>query len=211
MELSILTMSTITLLTTKHYFNTMNTNEKISLLLRHSDRDKIPEGSFGNEVLLNEKGIKNALKFGESLSERKVSKILTSPIERCVQTAEYITKGYGSSIEIIKTTALGAPGLHIADEKIAGEFFLEYGFDEMYNRFIQGEEVPGIPSVEKLNRRISTFLNENSTNDGSTLFITHDMLIVFYHYSISRKIYTKDKWINYMTGLTFKNGRIYEK
>jgi hypothetical protein len=27
------------------------------------------------------------------------------------------------SVEIIETTALGAPGLHIADEKIAGEFF----------------------------------------------------------------------------------------
>jgi hypothetical protein len=31
----------------------------------------IPEGSFGNEVLLNEKGKQNAKCFGESLSERK--------------------------------------------------------------------------------------------------------------------------------------------
>lgn len=186
----------------------MNTTEKISLLLRHSDRDDIPKGSFGNEILLNEKGKQNALFYGESLAESKINRIFTSPVERCVQTAEYITKGYGSALEIIETTALGGPGLHITDEKIAGEYFLEYGFDQMYSRFIQGKEIPGIPKVDELNYRITTFLKENSTQNGSTLFITHDMLIVFYHYSISRKVYTKDNWVDYMTGLTFKNGII---
>lgn len=189
----------------------MNTNDKISLLLRHSDRDDIPKGSFGNEVLLNEKGKQNAQRFGESLAEKKINKIYTSPVGRCVQTAEYLTKGYGSSIEIIETTALGAPGLHITDEKVAGNFFLEYGFDEMYSRFIQEKEIPGIPSVEELNHRITTFIKDNTTQNGKTLFITHDMLIVFYHYSINKRIYTKDNWVNYMTGLTFKNGIIDER
>jgi len=189
----------------------MNVNEKISLLLRHADRDDIPQGSFGNEILLNEKGKQNAQRFGESISDKKINRIFTSPIGRCVQTAEFITKGYGSSIEIIETTSLGAPGLHISDEKIAGKFFLQHGFDEMYNRFMQGKEIPGIPSVNELNYRITTFLKENTTQNGRTLFITHDMLIVFYHFSINKKVYTKDNWVNYMTGLTFKNGIIDER
>lgn len=188
----------------------MNTKEKISLLIRHSDRDDIPQGSFGNEILLNEKGKQNAKSFGEALSERKINRIFTSPVERCVQTAEFITKGYGSSIEIIETTALGAPGLHINDEKTAGDFFLQYGFDEMYKRFIKGETIPGIPNIGELNHRITTFIKEKSNQNGTTIFITHDMLIAFYHYSINKKVYTKDSWINYLTGLTFKNG-IYEK
>jgi broad specificity phosphatase PhoE len=197
--------------TTKHCFNQDEYKRKISLLLRHSDREDIPKGSFGNEVLLNEKGKQNAQRLGESLVEKKINKIYTSPVGRCVQTAEYLTKGYGSSIEIIETTALGAPGLHITDEKVAGNFFLEYGFDEMYSRFIQGKEIPGIPSVEELNHRITTFIKDNTTQNGKTLFITHDMLIVFYHYSINKRIYTKDNWVNYMTGLTFKNGIIDER
>lgn len=188
----------------------MELNDKIALLLRHADRDNIPEGTFGNEVQLNEKGKHNALLYGASLVDVKVNRIFTSPIERCVQTAEYITKGYGKSVEIIETTALGAPGLHISDERIAGEFFLEYGFDEMYRRFIKGIEIPGIPSLKELNQRITHFLNENTTKNGKTLFITHDMLIVFYHYSINGRIYSKDNWVDYMTGLTFKNGRIDE-
>ena len=186
----------------------MNVNEKISLLLRHADRDDIPKGSFGNEILLNEKGKQNAQSFGVKLAERKINRIYTSPIGRCVQTAEFITKGYGSLIEIIETTSLGAPGLHISDEKIAGEFFLQHGFDDMYKRFMQGEKIPGIPNINELNNRITNFINENSTENGTTIFITHDMLIAFYHFSINKKVYTKDNWIQYLTGLTFRNNEL---
>jgi hypothetical protein len=49
----------------------MNENEKISLLLRHADRDDIPQGSFGNEILLNEKGKQNAQSFGENYQKEK--------------------------------------------------------------------------------------------------------------------------------------------
>lgn len=169
----------------------MNTEEKIALLLRHADRDDIPQGSFGSEVLLNEKGKQNALSFGEKLVGKKVNRIFTSPIRRCVQTAEFIVQGYESSLEIIETTALGAPGLHISDEKIAGEFFLQHGFDEMYNRFISGKEIPGVPSIDELNYRITNFIKENSTENGITLFITHDMSIAFYHFSINKKKFTQ--------------------
>lgn len=48
----------------------MKVNEKISLLLRHADRDDIPKGSFGNEILLNHKGKQNAHSFGEKLAKK---------------------------------------------------------------------------------------------------------------------------------------------
>ncbi len=56
----------------------MKENEKISLLLRHADRDDIPQGSFGNEILLNEKGKQNAQSFGEKLALNKMNRIFTS-------------------------------------------------------------------------------------------------------------------------------------
>lgn len=180
-------------------------------MLRHADRDEIPQGSFGNEILLNEQGKQNAESYGENLAKRKINRIFTSPVERCVQTAKFLTKGYGRNIEIIGTTALGVPELHITDEQIAGEFYLQYGFDEMYKRFIQGKEIPGIPYINELNNRITNFINENTTANGTTIFITHDMLIAFYHFSINKKVYTMDNWINYMTGLTFINGQIDER
>ena len=190
----------------KHY----SENNKLSLLIRHGDREKIPKGSFGNEVLLNEIGIQNSLKVGESISEFKVNRIFTSPVGRCVQTAEQIAKGHGSDIDIIETTALGAPGLHISDEKAVGELFLKYGFDELYKRFTLEMEIPGIPSISELNKSITAFLTENSNQNGITIFVTHDMLIAFYHFSINKTIYTKENWIKYLSGLILKDGK-YEK
>ncbi len=124
----------------------MNTNEKISLLIRHADRDAIPENSFGNEVLLNETGIKNAINYGKKLLNHQITKIYTSPVERCVQTAEWIMQGYGKPIQIIPTKILGAPGIHINNEEIAGDFFLKHGLQEVYKQFVQGKNLPGFSS-----------------------------------------------------------------
>jgi len=140
----------------------------------------------------------------------RLNKILTSPIGRCIQTAEFIAKGYGKNIEIIETTALGAPGLHIIDEKLAGEFFLKNGFDEMYKSFIQEIEIPGVPRLSEFNKSFTNHLVENTNQNGLTIFVTHDMLIAFYHYSINKTIYTKENWIKYLSGLLLKNGK-YEK
>jgi hypothetical protein len=58
-------------ITINFYYSESN---KLSLLIRHADRDKIPAGSFGNEVMLNEAGKINALNFGETLSDLKINK-----------------------------------------------------------------------------------------------------------------------------------------
>jgi broad specificity phosphatase PhoE len=192
----------------KEIINQYSEVSKLSLLIRHGDRDNIPQGSFGNEILLNENGKLNSLNFGRSIDTLRVNKIVTSPVARCVQTAEFIAKGYGKSIDIVKSTALGAPGLHIIDEKVAGEFYLTHGFDEMYNQFLNHREIPGIPSQIQIEQSITKYLTENSDQNGITLFISHDMLIAFYHFSLNKTVYTKENWINYLNGILLVNGKL---
>ena len=182
-------------------------NDKLSLLIRHAERNHIPDNTFGNEVLLNKNGILNAIKFGNELSNLKLNKILTSPIGRCIQTAENIAKGYGKHIDIEETIALGAPGLHITNEAIANIFFLEQGFEEMYHRYINDIPIPGMLDAQYFNKLQTNFLVENTTEKGLTIFISHDMQIAYYHYSINKTIYTKENWIKYLSGLIIKNGK----
>jgi broad specificity phosphatase PhoE len=181
--------------------NNYSNDSKISLLIRHGDRDNIPNGSFGNEILLNEKGKLNSIKFGESIAHLSVNKILTSPISRCVQTAEHIAKGYGSKIEIIQTTALGAPGLHIVDEDIAGKYFLEHGFIKILDNFIKGIPSPGLRNKIDYNKVMSDFINEQTDNKGLTIYVTHDSLIALYHYCYNKTVYTTNNWVQYLGGL----------
>ncbi len=179
-------------------------DSKLALIIRHADRDKIPTGSFGNEVLLNAIGINNSIRFGKELMHHKINCIYTSPVERCVQTAHYLKDGYEKDIPFHSTKALGDPGLHIADDKLAGEFFLKYTFDEMYRRFMIGETIPGVPSAQDFETKMTEFIKQNTIEDGLTIFITHDSLIALYHYCLNKVVYTKENWVNYLSGIILK-------
>ena len=177
------------------------TNSKLAILIRHADRERIPDGEFGNEIPINEKGKENAIAFGDSLQGHHVNKIFTSPIHRCIETAEHVSIGYNQKLEIITTKALGDPGLHTLDEVIAGEFYLKHGFDELYKRFIANKEIPGVTSPKNYELAMTGFLKENTTDTGLTIFVTHDSLIAFYDFCLSGKLYTKENWVKYLTGI----------
>lgn len=179
----------------------ISNNQATALILRHADRDKIPDGEFGNDVLLNSKGIERSIEFGKLLKKHRIAKIYTSPVERCIQTSKYISKGYGSEIEIIETTALGNPGLHIADDRVAGEYFLKHGFHYILDEFIAGKFPPGMPSQDDLQIKMDYFVKEASGAEGLTLFITHDSLVAMYDFVLSGKIYTKENWVQYLSGI----------
>jgi len=187
----------------KHY----SENDKLSLLIRHGDRNKIPDGTFGNEVMLNDKGIANSLSFGRELSEFNVTRIFTSPVGRCVQTANLIAEGMRKDIAIIEAFELGDPGLHISDAQIAGEFGLKNGFHLLYERFIQGLYVPGVPEKPLIFQSITDFLVTQTRENGIAIFVSHDLLIAFYHFSINKTVYSKENWVKYLSGLLLKNGK----
>lgn len=180
------------------------TNSKLAVIIRHADRDNIPLGSFGNEVLLNRKGVENSMSLGEKMRGHKVNCIYTSPILRCIQTAEYFENGYGKPLDYNITKSLGDPGLHIEDDKLAGEFYLKHTFDEMYRRFTNNEPIPGVPSPKDFKQRMNEFIKDNTKEEGITFFVTHDSLIAFYHYCLNGTIYTKENWIQYLSGIVLK-------
>ena len=174
---------------------------KLAMMIRHGDREKIPAGEFGNDVLLNTKGEENAFVLGKSLQGFCVNKIFTSPIQRCVQTAEFMAKGYGKEVEIIQTTALGAPGLHVTDEVVAGEYYLEHGFFKILDEFIKGETSPGIRNSDQYYTVMTDFIKSHTSNNGLTIFVTHDSMVALYHYCHDQTIYTQENWVKYLDGL----------
>lgn len=181
----------------------INTN-KVGLMLRHADRDKIPKGSFGNEILLNQIGVERSFNFGTELKSIPLYKIYTSPVPRCIQTSENIVKGYGCKIDIIETKALGDPGLHIEDAELAGEYFLKYGFHKILDNYKAGKIIPGMPQHEVFKERINEFVKKNLSDKGLTLFITHDSLVAMYEFINKGVIYTKDNWVKYLNGPIIK-------
>jgi hypothetical protein len=87
---------------------------------------------------------------------------------------------------------------------------LTEGFDELYYRITHNIDIPGIAITEQFNEKMTDFLTENTKENGITIFVTHDLLIAHYHFSINGKIYPKDDWVKYLGGLILKNGKYEE-
>lgn len=179
-------------------------NAKIALIIRHGDRDEIPDGEFGNDVLLNKKGIRNSIQFGKGLSSFSINKIFSSPVQRCIQTAENIVKGFNQNIQIAETKTLGDPGVYIYDEKSAGKYFLEKGFEKLYIEYMFKIKIPGMYSITDGSIKMENFIKDYTKYAGITIFVTHDSLIAFFDYYLKKKIYTKENWVKYLDGIIYK-------
>ncbi|MBR3070611.1 histidine phosphatase family protein [Fibrobacter sp.] len=178
--------------------------KRIAVLLRHSERGEIPAGSFGTEVMLSENGIKEAISFGEKIADLKITHIFCSPIDRCVQTAQFIKEGLTGkqqNIQITQETQLGTPGFHIANADIAGKAYLDYGCSGVFEHFSQGEKIPGIASVESLKTDAMQWIKDKTSQNGITLFVTHDALIAHFAYANKIHTYTKENWIQFLDGI----------
>jgi hypothetical protein len=179
--------------------------QSLSLILRHAERHKIKKSEFGNNVLLNDAGIRQSFEFGKKISEYHIAKIYTSPIQRCVQSAENIVKGYNKEIQIIETKMLGAPGIHVSNEKQLGEYYFKYGFWEIFKNFKSNIKVDGLKFQEQLQIEFYSYVSETTDAEGLTLYITHDWLIAFFAYAANIYEYTEKNWIDYLSGLIIDN------
>jgi len=186
----------------------LNTIEEIensgsySIFLRHADRYEIPAGEFGNEIELNELGFRRSLEYGKSLSKFKINKIFTSPVKRCIQTAEHIRDGIGRNIPIEITNILGDPGAFVEDGKLAGESFLTHGFEYCYESLLLQIPLSGNRNIFEGAEILNDFFEKNSEDKGINVFISHDMIVALYSYAAFQKKYELgENWVKYIGGL----------
>jgi len=94
----------------------MNDNEKFIVLLRHGIAE--PHGARADDDarILTETGNRRMKQIGRGLEKRfpKAELIYSSPLIRCVETAEWVEKAYGSSI-IFKTSEALKPDATVDD------------------------------------------------------------------------------------------------
>jgi len=94
----------------------MKDNEKFVVLLRHGIAE--PHGARADDDarILTETGNRRMKQIGRGLAKRfpKADVIYSSPLIRCVETAEWVEKAYGSSIAV-KTYSALAPDAGVDD------------------------------------------------------------------------------------------------
>lgn len=153
-------------------------DQPVALLLRHSVRGELPPGEVGNEVPITDAGKDIALKLGQKLGARLRS-LHSSPLRRCIQTAEALRFGAGVDVRIAKSRLLGDPGVYVLDGSLAWRNWETLGHEEVVRHLVAGKDaLPGMAQPDEAARfLVQSMLSLADGELGIHVFVTHDVLV----------------------------------
>ena len=175
----------------------------VSLIIRHAEREKIPAGTFGHDVNLTAEGTRAAEGLGAALSGDRGLTFLSSPVPRCIQTAQAMLRGAGLSSEIHADPRLGGPGAFVIDPETAGQLFLELPTHEIAHRQLQ--DAASLPGMRPTSEGIEVLLDLVTSplgNEGRLhVFVTHDIILSVFAARILSSSLEGTGWPGYLEGL----------
>jgi hypothetical protein len=164
-------------------FKNIPQGKKITLILRHAERDPIDNMKRAFEALLTENGKRSASLLGEAISSFHPFTFYHSPVDRCRQTAESMIEGIISKngkAELAGTDmVLGAPYLK-GHWNVLAEMITKQGQENFIRSWFNGEVSGDILfSLEvSAKKQLSGLLNQLNISKTNCVNITHDWNIV---------------------------------
>ena len=187
----------------------------VTLFTRHSIREIIVgQGLAGYNLQLTEQGRDLAEAWGGYLvgnTDRVIQHCISSPIQRCVDTAALMIRGADGitiepnthHIEIIEQGLLVEPGSFVLDIKQAGPYFQKQGALGFINSFVNNA-LPGMKHpIHGVVDVLELIYNTHPTNQyGLSLAVSHDTILAAIIALISgRNEVTQADWPDMMEGL----------
>lgn len=187
----------------------------VTLFTRHSIREiVVGQGLAGYNLQLTEQGRDLAEAWGGYLvgnTDRVIQHCISSPIQRCVDTAALMIRGADGitlepnthHIEIIEQGLLVEPGSFVLDIKQAGPYFQKQGALGFINSFVNNA-LPGMKHpIHGVVDVLELIYNTNPTNQyGLSLAVSHDTILAAIIAVISgRNEVTQADWPDMMEGL----------
>jgi broad specificity phosphatase PhoE len=159
-------------------------------LIRHGVTAWHAEGRVlgQRDIPLSQPGIAQAEEAAAALRGVKMAEVLSSPLQRAIQTAEII--GQETGIQIARDPRL----IDFQLGKWTGMTYADVAKNEEYQRFVQqpeSERIPGGESLDDIRRRavaaVDQALRDNATGDALAI-VTHAGIIrvLITHYMGSR-------------------------
>ena len=152
------------------------------LFVRHSTRDKFPKGmpkDEENAQLLNAAGVELAHKCGEQLRDVGVAvkKVFSSPVQRCVQTAEMfgLDKTVETSMLLCASPFLDGHGS--PEAFLWREYKKKCGWSDTVATWLNGT-IPGIPDAKGRGVAAHDFLMKYIENGGLIVVVAHDLSVL---------------------------------
>ncbi len=171
----------------------------MSYIIRHAEKLDSSVHS-----LLSAKGLQDAYNFGLQLRRKniQIDLIISSPIQRCIETGENIVRGYQNRIPIIESKLLGDPGVYIIEDQIAMKIFEKFELIEIINMQLSGEILDGFEHVNVASGKLLSYMQQQT---NKVLYISHDVIITtFICWLENKKEIIKDDIVQYLSGIDLK-------
>ncbi|WP_343581487.1 histidine phosphatase family protein [Acinetobacter sp.] len=162
----------------------------VTLFTRHSLRELVDgQGLAGYDLQLTEPGRDLAYAWGEYLSQhsdRAIQHCISSPIQRCVDTAALMIEGADQTrkavnthrIEIVEQRLLVEPGSFVLDIKQAAPYFRKQGALGFINSFVNNA-LPGMKHpITGVFDVLELLYHTHPTQQNSlSLAVSHDTIL----------------------------------
>ena len=162
----------------------------VTLFTRHSLRELVNgQGFAGYDLQLTEQGRELAYTWGEYLiknTDRAIQHCISSPIQRCVDTAALMIEGADAvhqsvnthQIEIVEHRLLVEPGSFVLDIQQAAPFFRKQGALGFINSFVNNA-LPGMKHPITGVRDVLELLYQThpTQQHGLSLAVSHDTIL----------------------------------
>lgn len=187
----------------------------VTLFTRHSIREEVAgQGLAGYDLQLTHQGRDLAEAWGSYLisnTDRTIQHCISSPIQRCVDTAALMIQGADETavalnthnINIIEQGLLVEPGSFVLDIKQAGPYFREQGALGFINSFVNNA-LPGMKHPIRGVVDVLELIYKTHPNNqyGLSLAVSHDTIIAAIVAVIAgRSKITREDWPKMMEGL----------
>ncbi len=174
-----------------------------ALVIRHAEREQIPPGTFGVDVSLTAHGVASAAQLGKALGADRQVCVASSPVTRCVQTAEAILQGCGSDSGVLLDHRLGDPGPFVVDPEVAGPLFLETDILAIVrHQLSHAEPLSGMRSTDYGVRILLDLVADGLECSGRlNVYVTHDAIQAVLIASAFGSSIHQVGWPDYLDGL----------
>jgi hypothetical protein len=181
----------------------------VKLVVRHAERPLFKSAKAPNDVSITDGGKSEAERLGRLLGKHGLlmNGCASSPVRRCIQTAEHIAVGNGFSKKIDISLCLGGSDLFNDDEEALMATFDSNTIEEIIAMQLGGEKVPGMKVMEEALR---IFLGQvlSDQGPGFEVFVSHDLFVCQAVHYLTGSEFLPERCTGFLEGffIAFRDG-----
>jgi len=189
---------------TLHWLDVVPVDQPVAVLIRHSARGELAPGDAGYNVSLLPEGFALAGALGQLVAGR-VASVHTSPLLRCVQSAEALQIGARTTLRITNDEFLGDPGAYVTRSSEAGATWRQLGHEAVMASIVDDVQLPGLRPPRQSAQELTAHMLSQSVTPGLHFFFTHDSLVTATAAHALGARLTKEDWPLYLEAAFFWN------